>query len=181
MEPGRYFLSIGRIEPENSILEIVKAYSAKPRQNRYICVGALDPEHNSYHAAVLEAAKGGVLFPGSLYDQSVVRALRFHALAYCHGHTVGGTNPSLVESLGAGCAVVAHDNVFNKWVAGEEQLYFSDVDSCAQVLDRVEADSTWRQHAKAKTRQRHESQYTWEHILRQYETLLSVYQQDMVI
>ena len=46
-----------------------------------------------------------------------MQALRFHSLGYVHGHTVGGTNPSLVEALGAGNPVIAHDNPYNRWVA----------------------------------------------------------------
>ena len=54
-----------------------------------------------------------------------MQALRFHALGYLHGHTVGGTNPSLVEALGAGNPVIAHDNAYNRWVAQDAGLYFS--------------------------------------------------------
>ena len=55
-----------------------------------------------------------------------LRALRFHSLGYLHGHTVGGTNPSLVEAMAAGNAVVAHDNPYNRWVAGDGALYFAE-------------------------------------------------------
>ena len=68
---------------------------------------------------MLEVASAEVNFAGAIYDQKIVAALRFYARAYLHGHTVGGTNPSLVEALWAGNAVVAHDNPYNRWTAGE--------------------------------------------------------------
>jgi hypothetical protein len=64
----------------------------------------------------------------------VVQALRFHARFYVHGHQVGGTNPSLVESLGTGNAVLAHDNAYNRWVAGDAGVYFADESGCARVV-----------------------------------------------
>jgi hypothetical protein len=83
---------------------MIEAFAARERDLQFVCLGKLDPEKNPYHAAVLKAGEGKVLFPGAIYDAAVVRALRFHAAAYCHGHSVGGTNPSLVEALGAGNA-----------------------------------------------------------------------------
>ena len=60
-----------------------------------------------------------------------------HARAYLHGHTVGGTNPSLVEALWAGNAVIAHDNVFNRWTAGAAALFFKDGEACEQAISRL--------------------------------------------
>ena len=74
---------------------------------------------------MVDAASDEVVFPGAIYDPEVVQALRFHSLAYVHGHTVGGTNPSLVEAMAAGNPVIAHDNVYNRWVAGPAQRYFT--------------------------------------------------------
>jgi len=175
LEPGRYFISIGRVEPENSTLELVRAFCADERDSRFICLGKLEPATNRYHAAVVAAANDKVLFPGAIYDQSVVKALRYHALAYCHGHTVGGTNPSLVEALGAGNAVIAHDNVFNRYVAGDEALYFSDIDACRKAFARAEQDGDWRARSRNASRARHAECYTWEHIFGQYEQLFGLY------
>ncbi|MED5787648.1 glycosyl transferase, partial [Enterobacter hormaechei] len=76
-------------------------------------------QQNDYHKRVKEAANENVLFLGAIYDSLAVSSLRYFALAYVHGHTVGGTNPSLVESIGCGNAIIAHDNKFNRWVIAE--------------------------------------------------------------
>ena len=83
-----------------------------------------------------------MLFTGAIYDKSIVQALRFHSAAYIHGHQVGGTNPSLVEALGAGNAIIAHDNRFNRWVAGEGGVYFSNKDDFSQRLSQLLASPT---------------------------------------
>ncbi|MBN8919878.1 MAG: DUF1972 domain-containing protein [Rhizobiales bacterium] len=169
-----YFISICRIEPENSILEIVKAFAARPRRRRLVVLGRLDPAGSAYHREVAEAANDLVLFPGAIYEQGRIASLRFHARAYCHGHQVGGTNPSLVEALGAGSAVMAQDNAFNRWVAGPEQFYFADVAACAALFDRLdgEGEPEALRRARAAAVARFEEGLTWPAVLQQYETLL---------
>ena len=99
LTPGEYAIVIARPEPENSLLEIVKGFSSSARGKKLVVLGKYDKEH-LYHRQVLEAASSEVMFVGAIYDVKVVSALRFFATCYVHGHTVGGTNPSLVESLG---------------------------------------------------------------------------------
>ena len=120
--PNEYILIIARSVPENNILEIVSAFSSKRRGIKLVVLGRYYPEKFPYHKQVMEAASEEVIFPGAVYEPSVVNALRFYAKLYVHGHTVGGTNPSLVEALAAGSAVFAHDNCFNSWVAGDRCL-----------------------------------------------------------
>jgi len=123
LEPGRFMTLIARAEAENSLLEIVQGFSAKPRGMQLVVLGNYQ-DSNAYHRAMKAAASDEVRFVSAIYDKTVVQALRFHSAAYVHGHQVGGTNPSLVEALGAGNAVVAHDNRFNRWVAGDGAVYF---------------------------------------------------------
>ena len=171
VEPGNYFVSIARVEPENSILELVQAFSALETSAKCVVLGRFDPD-NAYHQKVKAAAGPGVIFPGAIYDPATVAALRFHARAYLHGHQVGGTNPSLVEALGAGNAVIAHDNGFNRWVAGEAQFYFSDIAAAQAQMSRVLQDSAAHEQAKAAARARHDEAFRWERILAAYEEVL---------
>jgi glycosyltransferase involved in cell wall biosynthesis len=98
--------------------------------------------------------------------------LRFHARLYIHGHQVGGTNPSLVEALGAGNAVLAHNNRFNRWVAGPEARYFANEDECASALDDLLADPEAIHIMSEASRRRHEAEFTWPKVLREYEVLM---------
>ena len=172
LEPDRYCVSIARIEPENSILEIVQAFSSAKRGMKLVVLGKLD-DSNEYHRRIRSAASTEVIFPGAIYDQPVVQAIRFHARAYMHGHTVGGTNPSLVEAMGAGNAVIAHDNRFNRWVAGQDQFYFADIDGLKSILDRIATDGEAALvRARQASRERHAQEFTWEKVLSAYERVL---------
>ena len=131
-----YALIIARPEPENSILEIVEAFSRRQRGCKLVVLGRYKPS-NEYHAQVMAAAGDEVEFIGGVYEQDKVHSLRYYARLYVHGHTVGGTNPSLVEALAAGTPVLAQNNHFNTWVAGDKSLYFDDASDCAAQFDTV--------------------------------------------
>jgi len=166
--PGNYLISIARLEPDNSILPMVQAFSRRRRGAKMVVLGRIDAAH-PYHAAVVAAASDEVVFPGAIYDKATVQSLRFHARAYCHGHMVGGTNPSLVEALWCGNAVLAHRNRFNVWTAGAEQFFFSDTDECERLIDRILTDDLAVARARAAARLRAAADFMWTDILHQYE------------
>jgi glycosyltransferase involved in cell wall biosynthesis len=171
LEPGRYLTQIARAEPENSILEMVQGFSARQRGYELVVLGHYHDD-NEYHRAVKAAAGPEVKFVGAIYDRSVVQALRFHSAAYVHGHQVGGTNPSLVEALGASNPVVAHDNLFNRWVAGDGAAYFSGADAFGAQMDRLLASPEALAHLRAQSRARFRADLTWHDVLGRYEVLL---------
>ena len=171
LKSGQYGILIARPEPENSILEVVQAYSRQARGMPLVVLGNYKDDH-AYQASVKAAASDEVLFVGAIYDKTIVQALRAHARFYVHGHQVGGTNPSLVEALGAGNPVLAHDNPFNQWVASDAAVYFSDASTCADQLDRLLSDDGLITQLQANARRHHQERFTWEHILGQYEQLL---------
>jgi glycosyltransferase involved in cell wall biosynthesis len=173
VEPGGFMTLIARPEPENSVLEIVRAFSAKPRGRKLVVLGRLAPDVIAYHADVMRAASGEVLFPGAIYDAGVLAALRRHGLAYLHGHRVGGTNPSLLEAMGAGNAAIAHDNRFNRWVVRDGALYFSDTATCTEAIDRLLADPALRQKLGQANTDAAKTRFSWPLVLSQYEMTLA--------
>lgn len=171
LKPCAYALLIARGEPENSILEVVSAYSRETRGVKLVVLGRYDSAHR-YQRRVMEVASSEVKFLGAIYDKEVVSALRFHARLYVHGHQVGGTNPSLVEALGAGSAVLAHDNSFNRWVAGPSQRYFATQLECARQLDDIMNNEMTLQNMRVGSRARHQEAFSWSRVLDEYENLL---------
>ncbi|MEW5838453.1 MAG: DUF1972 domain-containing protein [Pseudomonadota bacterium] len=171
LRPEKYALVIARPEPENSILEIVEAFSSKPRDIQLVVLGKYDTK-NPYHAKVMRAASSEVKFVGAVYEHATLDALRFFSALYIHGHTVGGTNPSLIEALGAGQPVLAHDNPFNRWVAGHDAVFFNDAASCSLALDDLFSNPERLRHMSSRSRDRYDEAFTWDGILRQYEELL---------
>ncbi|MNR10083.1 Glycosyl transferases group 1 [compost metagenome] len=173
LTPDQYSIVIARPEPENSFFEMVTAFSSKIRDHKLIVLGNFQPSTNPYHKRVMDAASNEVIFPGAIYETAVVQALRYYCRLYLHGHRVGGTNPSLVEALGAGCAVLAHDNPFNRWVTGPDTAFFKDEVECSSLLDKLLKDDNSIESMKNSSRTRFKSSFTWQHILSEYELLLN--------
>jgi glycosyltransferase involved in cell wall biosynthesis len=173
LEPNKYFLVIARSEPENSILEIVKAQTMRGGEYPLVVLGKYNPAEKPYHASVFEAAKAGrVLLPGAIFEQPRVQALRYFSTAYIHGHQVGGTNPSLVEALAAGNAVIAHNNRFNRWVCGPGARFFESVEQLRQQMNLLESDPQIREEMCRASTQRFVDLFQPEMILSAYEKLL---------
>ncbi|MCY1440160.1 hypothetical protein D9M71_564220 [compost metagenome] len=173
IEPHAYSVIIARPEPENSFLEMIRSFSLKKRNHKLVVLGNFSPESNAFHRQVMEAASEEVIFLGAIYETSIVQALRFFSRFYLHGHRVGGTNPSLVEALGAGCAVIAHDNHFNRWVAGPGAAYFENESACARLFDTLLSDDAAVERMKARSRERFNERFTWDQVLKVYEELLT--------
>lgn len=171
LTPGRYATVVCRPIPENNVLEIVRAWSAARRDMVLLVVGPYG-QADPYQREVLEAASDEVLFPGPIFEPARLNALRFHSALYLHGHTVGGTNPSLVEAMSAGNPVIAHDNVYNRWVAGEDNAYFRDEFDLASLLTSLLPDEPRRQLMGRGSRRRYNEQFTWSRIGSQYEEAL---------
>jgi glycosyltransferase involved in cell wall biosynthesis len=172
LTPQEYALVIARPEPENKILEIVAAFSSRKRGYKLVVLGRYLPDEVAYHAEVLAAASEEVEFIGGVYDKNVVNALRYYTRLYVHGHTVGGTNPSLVEALAAGSPILAQDNHFNRWVAGEKACYFEDTAECATQFDRLLNNPDKLAALKEASLVRYEEDFARERDLQMYEGLL---------
>nr|WP_319491763.1 DUF1972 domain-containing protein [uncultured Desulfobacter sp.] len=170
--PNQFGLLIARPEPENSILDIVRAYTSQKRGIPLIVLGNYAPESNEYQKKVIETANDEVMFVGAIYDLPVVQALRFYARFYVHGHTVGGTNPSLVEALGAGSPVLAHNNRFNRWVAGEKALFFSNETECEGQITRLVQDDDLINKLKITSKKQYNNYFTADKVHGAYERLL---------
>ena len=171
LDPGGFFTLIARPEPENTVLEIVRAFSAEPRGAKLVVLGKYDQSH-AYQRQVLTAAGPEVVMPGAVYDKTVLAALRFYSVAYLHGHQVGGTNPSLVEALGAGNAVIAHDNPFNRWVAGDAGIFFRTEADIQGHIQTLLADKELRDKLSNNARRRWMEKFTWPSVLDQYRDIL---------
>ena len=172
LTPGNYSIIIARPEPENNILEIVSAFSSRQRGSKLVVLGNYRPSTNDYHKQVLAAASDEVFFPGGIYDQATVNSLRYYATLYVHGHSVGGTNPSLVEALGAGASVLAHNNHFNQWVAGSGAHYFRNKADCQRAFDSLLDDADELRRMKQASLKRFKEGFLAEIECSTYENLL---------
>jgi len=133
---GNYYLIVARLVPENHILEIIKGFIASGSEKKLIIVGGL--ESNSYVRMIREFSGSKILFADAIYEKESLDSLRRGAFAYIHGHSVGGTNPSLLEAMAASCICICHDNIFNREVNTEEQLYFRDAEDLRLRINELE-------------------------------------------
>jgi len=138
VQPYSYDMLIARLEPENSIETILDGVAQAGVQRDFLVIG----NHSTKYGAFLKEKykeHNNIRFLGSIYDINVLNNLRFFSNIYFHGHTVGGTNPSLLEAMGSCALICAHDNIFNKSILKEEAFYFTspaDISKCLISIDK---------------------------------------------
>jgi len=171
--PHKYHLVVARFEPENHVAEIVAGYTRSNASLPLIVVGSA-PYADEYTAEI-EAIAGGdsrIQLLGGVWDQAQLDELYANSLTYLHGHSVGGTNPSLLRAMGAGAGVIAYDVVFNREVLGAAGQYFHDSDEIGALIERAESDPASMTERGARLRLRAGEQYVWDDVARGYEELL---------
>lgn len=176
LRPDGYHLVVARFEPENHVDVIVDGYRRSTAQLPLIVVGSA-PYADEYTRRIHGLADERVRFLGGVWDQRLLDQLYANALTYEHGHSVGGTNPSLLRAMGAGTATIAFDVTFNREVLGEAGAYFADSTSLASLLERAEADRAGTAQRASAARVR-ASAYDWDDVADGYAELcarLAVY------
>lgn len=169
VESGKFHLCVARFEPENHVLEIVQGYVQSKAQYPLVVVGSA-PYSGEYTQKVSDAADDRVKLVGGLWDQDQLDQLYANSLTYLHGHSVGGTNPSLLRAGGAGAFTMAWDVDFNREVVGETGEYFSTPENLAQVLEQVESEPD-RTRRRGLELQESMHRYDWDVVADDYAAL----------
>lgn len=168
VKPSEYFLLIARLEPENNIEMIVRAYKASDSKAPLLIVGN---RNKWYQKQLAHLEDERIIFLGSIYNKEVLDSLRYFCKAYCHGHSVGGTNPSLLEAMACSALIIAHHNEFNKAVLGSDALYFSSQHDLTRLISDFVTDKIQNKEGmKESNRLKIERQYSWAHITEAYES-----------
>ena len=115
--PKDFDLVIARFEPENHIEEIIAAYESQ-REATLVLVANRNTKLFKKLSSRIQQAQN-IIFNGPIYNKTELAFLKLNCRYYIHGHSVGGTNPSLLEALAAGCNILIHDNDFNKDVVDQ--------------------------------------------------------------
>ena len=135
-----YYLLIARLEPENNIEMILSAHILSKDEAPVMVVGNHTTSYGKY---ILRKYKRDqkIRFLGGIYNYKRLSSLRFFCKLYFHGHSVGGTNPSLLEAMASNAYIAAHDNPFNKSVLEKDAFYFRDEGDIVQIIDSYENKS----------------------------------------
>ena len=137
LEEYAYDMLIARMEPENSIGMILDGVVKAGLNRPFLVVGCLENKFAEYLQNKFYQY-GNIRFCGGIYDMGKLNNLRYYSNLYFHGHTVGGTNPSLLDAMASQSVICANDNEFNRAVIGDNALYFSNADDVADNLQQVD-------------------------------------------
>ncbi|MBA0126052.1 DUF1972 domain-containing protein [Haloechinothrix sp. YIM 98757] len=172
LRPGEYHLVVARFEPENHVHTAVEGYRAGDCRFPLVVVGSA-PYADEYVARLTRLAAGDerVRFLGGVWDQELLDELYVNALTYIHGHSVGGTNPSLLRAIGAGTVTLAYDVGFNREVLGQRGQYFSAPGELARLCARTEADDPAVTAERGRALRREAARYDWDEVAGAYESL----------
>jgi glycosyltransferase involved in cell wall biosynthesis len=171
LTPDGYYILVSRLEPENHVLEIVEGFERTNSSLPLVVLGSIE-NPNEYVRTLLAHGSARVRFVGAVYDKTKLEALRFHARAYFHGHSVGGTNPSLLEAMACSNLVIAHDNPFNHEVLSDAGLFFSTRDDLATIVKDVDENRVNGNTRRRKSAEIIRSRYNWDQIADRYLELL---------
>jgi glycosyltransferase involved in cell wall biosynthesis len=172
LEPGGYHLVVARMEPENHVDVIVEGYAAAGSELPLIVVGTA-PYGDEYMAQVKAAAgHSDTRFLGGVWDQDLLNQLYANCRSYLHGHSVGGTNPSLLRALGCAAPVTAFDVDFNREVTNDHARFFTSVEDVAVAIKRDDddQDASWTRGVAGRA---HVAQrYRWDEVADSYEQMV---------
>ncbi len=169
LKPYEYFMVIARMEPENNIEMIIKGYITSGQHFPLLMIGDISGHFGKYISQ--RYRHSNIIYAGSIFDITLLNNLRYYSKLYFHGHSVGGTNPSLLEAMACGCSIAAHNNVFNQVVLQNEADYFSTENEVAVLMNRT-ADTFTQQQRKMVNLERIRSVYNPEKIINEYEQLM---------
>jgi len=140
LEKGNYNMIMARFEPENNLEMVLEGVVLSHDSRKIIVVGNHNTKYGSYLKNKFKENKN-IVFLGGIFNLEHLNNLRYFSNLYFHGHSVGGTNPSLLEAMASKAFILAHNNSFNKAILKENALYFANADEVKSlILNRRKQD-----------------------------------------
>ena len=164
-----YYLVLGRFVPENNYETIIREFMKSSTKKDLVLI--TNVEKNKFYKKLLETTGFDkdlrIKFVGTVYDKELVKKIRENSFAYIHGHSVGGTNPSLLEALASTDINILYNCGFNKEVAEDGAVYFGKEEGgLAKILD-----AKFNDELGTTAKKRIDRWYSWEGVVSQYEDL----------
>lgn len=175
VQPLNYFLIVGRFVPENNYETMIREFMASNVKKDLVII--TNVEKNSFYQALQEKTHfendPRIKFVGTVYDKGLLKLIRENAYGYIHGHSVGGTNPSLLEALGSTRLNLLYDIGFNKEVAEDGAVYWNtSVGNLKRLLEKTDAfDNDQIDAFDRRSKQRIMDDYSWNKIVDSYESV----------
>ncbi|MCX7551332.1 DUF1972 domain-containing protein [Xanthomarina sp. F2636L] len=162
----QYYVLIARMEPENNIELILDGFIKSKSSRKFCVVGNMEATVFGRYLKDKYSNYSNIRFLGAIYDLDFLNHLRCYSLLYFHGHSVGGTNPSLLEAMGSRALIAAHNNVFNKAILEEDAFYFKTVNEISNLILTVKKDQNFNKIEN--NIEKIKVQYNWPIINKQY-------------
>jgi Glycosyltransferase len=168
IQPYDYYILIARMVPENNIEMILDGFQASNSTKKFIVISPLHNKLSSYLLRKYRYDKR-IRFIGSIYNNAcTIHTLRFFSYIYFHGHSVGGTNPSLLEAMASRALVAAHDNPFNRAILQKDALYFRSAAEVTGIIEGYSRDGRERVLINNNLKKIQE-QFSWDTIIEKYD------------
>jgi len=168
---NNYCLMVGRFVPENNYELVINEFMKSKINKKLLIVSNISS--SNYYNAVLEKTKCNeddrIVFIDGIYDQIKLSVIRKNAYLYIHGHSVGGTNPSLLEALSLTNLNVLYNVNFNKDVGGNSCLYFDEKNSLSKILNSIDKYNSKEMGKECK--EIIKNNFTWDIIVDKYKKL----------
>lgn len=172
LAPASYYLVVGRMIPENNLDYVVEEFAAGSSSRPLVVVGGSNYD-SAWHRRVRSFASERVRFLGHVDDPELLWDLFGHAYAYVHGHSVGGTNPALLQAMAVGACPIVFDVIYNREVAGGAGIPFRrSSGELRSIVARLDADPQEVRRRGAIGLERLKTHYSWEECVSGYETAL---------
>jgi len=161
-----YNMLIARFEPENNLETILDGVVLASKKTPFLVVGKHDT--NKFGAYLKDKFKNAehIRFVGGIYNIEHLNNLRYYSNLYFHGHSVGGTNPSLLEAMASKSLMIAHDNEFTKSILENDAFYFSTKEDVKHIIEEINKDDY--QDKIEKCYLKISDKFTWEIINKKY-------------
>lgn len=177
IEKDGYYLILGRFIPENNYEMMFKGFHKSDTKRKLLVICNYKTEIQKFYEHIKETTKfeedSRIIMAGTMYDQKLLHYIRQNARGYIHGHSVGGTNPGLLEAMAETDMNILFNVDFNRYVGGETAVYFLSDDELAQRIAEVDASTAEeRTQMGQKARQRMLDKYSWKHIVDEYNRVI---------
>lgn len=138
LEGYKYNMLIARLEPENNIETILDGVAKSSNKTPFLVVGKHDVNKFGTYLKEKFKAHTHIKFQGGIYNLEHLNNLRHFSNLYFHGHSVGGTNPSLLEAMASNSLIIANDNEFNKSILLDNAFYFKNAQDVEKYIDVIQ-------------------------------------------
>jgi glycosyltransferase involved in cell wall biosynthesis len=165
-----YFLLMARMEPENNIEAILDGFNSSNSARKFKVLGDTSNRFGKFITNKFEN-DNRIEFKGSIFDNAKVRSLQNNSYLYFHGHSVGGTNPSLLEAMASEALIAAHDNPFNKSVLSSDAFYFSNAAGVKDLVENVQHKDVEKTMVRNNLH-KIQYQFNWEKVVDEYEAFI---------